>query len=175
MKTLLFISIFFMTTTTPLFDFSKESSLRYWYVVNDGVMGGVSSSNLTVNDEGHGVFKGTVRLENNGGFASIRHNFEAIKVTTASKICLKIKGDGNKYQVRVKQNDREYYSYIQFMETSGEWQTITIPLKDFYPSFRGRTLDLPNFKHNEISEFAILIGNKKKQDFELLIDLITLE
>ena len=55
-----------------LYDFSENSSLRYWSVVDDGVMGGVSQGSLRINYEGHGVFSGYVSLENYGGFSSIR-------------------------------------------------------------------------------------------------------
>jgi len=44
-----------------------------------------------------------------------------------------------------------------------------------YPAFRGRKLELPNFSESTIEEIAFLIGNKKNEDFELLIDSITLE
>jgi len=51
-----------------IFDFTEKSDLTNWYVVVDGVMGGLSQGSFGVNDEGNGVFKGTVSLENNGGF-----------------------------------------------------------------------------------------------------------
>jgi hypothetical protein len=43
-----------------------------------------------------------------------------------------------------------------------------------YPSFRGQTLDLPNFKGDFLEEIVFLIGNKKNESFELLIDSIEL-
>jgi NADH dehydrogenase [ubiquinone] 1 alpha subcomplex assembly factor 1 len=43
-----------------------------------------------------------------------------------------------------------------------------------YPSFRGRTLDMPNFESDFIEELRFLIGNKKPQNFELIIDKIEL-
>jgi hypothetical protein len=54
--------------------------------------------------------------------------------------------------------------------TSGEWQEIKIPLKEMYPSFRGRRLNQPNFSTHYMEEIAFLIGNKKEENFELLID-----
>ena len=52
-----------------------------WRIVNDGVMGGLSSSKVIVNDDNKIIFSGNVSLENNGGFASLRspvknYNFE---------------------------------------------------------------------------------------------------
>jgi NADH dehydrogenase [ubiquinone] 1 alpha subcomplex assembly factor 1 len=51
-----------------------------WRIVNDGVMGGLSSSKAIVEDDKI-IFSGNVSLENNGGFASLRspvkdYNFE---------------------------------------------------------------------------------------------------
>lgn len=43
-----------------------------WYVVDDGVMGGRSSSSLRSGESGIAVFEGVLSLENNGGFASVR-------------------------------------------------------------------------------------------------------
>ena len=47
-------------------------SERDWVVVNDTVMGGVSSSSVEAHNEEGVVFKGFLSLENNGGFTSAR-------------------------------------------------------------------------------------------------------
>ena len=54
-----------------LFDFSTATNAPAWQVVNDDVMGGVSTSRFSVTN-GVAVFRGEVSLENNGGFASVR-------------------------------------------------------------------------------------------------------
>ena len=51
-------------------------------------------------------------------------------------------------------------------------QRIDIPLNDFYPSFRGNRLRINNFSSQTIKEIAILIGNKKNENFKLIIDKI---
>ena len=161
--------------TTLLFDFNAEADMRYWYVVNDTVMGGRSSCSFRLNEEGHGVFRGTVSLENNGGFSSVRHRFRPVNVENKSQLKLRLKGDGKRYQVRIKDSRRRYYSYITYIETSTEWATYELNLSDFYPYFRGYELDRPNFNHDSIEELSILIGNKKAESFELLIDKIELQ
>ena len=155
-----------------IFDFNPSSSLRSWYSVDDGVMGGISSGSLKISDQGHGLFEGNISLDYNGGFSSVRYRFDEIRVDPESKVIIKLKGDGKKYQFRVKHNFRAYYSYIFQFETSGEWEEIVIPLEEMYPSFRGRKLDLPDFDHQQIEEITLLIGNKKEEDFQLLIDKI---
>ena len=44
-----------------------------------------------------------------------------------------------------------------------------------YPAFRGRKLAMDNFSSEIIEEIAILIGNKKEQQFMLEIDEIYLK
>jgi NADH dehydrogenase [ubiquinone] 1 alpha subcomplex assembly factor 1 len=158
-----------------IFDFNNRSNINDWNIVDDVVMGGRSNGNFEINSEGHGVFSGYVTTENNGGFSSVRYPFDKMNTTKESKIILHAKGDGKDYQIRIKDNVNSYYSYITTFETSGEWQKIIIPLKDLYPSFRGRTLDLPNYSSASFEEIAILIGNKKKESFQLIIDKIELE
>ena len=164
-----------MSKPFVLFDFSKESNIQNWSVVNDGVMGGLSRGRFSVNEEGHGLFKGNVSLENNGGFSSVRYNFESKSVNRFKKITLRLKGDGKQYQIRVKARISDYFSYIVYIKTNGEWQTLEIPFSEMAPSFRGNKLDLPNYTGEYMEQIAILIGNKKQENFELNIDEIVLE
>ena len=156
----------------PIFNFHPNAELKKWTVVNDGVMGGRSRSTLSLDKDGHGIFSGKVSLENNGGFASIRLNCGPLSIKNAHSIILKVKGDGKRYQFRVRARKNEYYSYIHYFETSGDWEEVTLPLEGFYPSFRGRRLNLPNFSEDTLEEVGILIGNKRAENFELLIDSI---
>lgn len=155
-----------------IFDFNATSNLSNWQVVNDGVMGGTSKSKFYLNPEGHGCFDGTVSLENNGGFCSVRYDFNSITLDRNKIICLRIKGDGKNYQFRVKTNKSDAHSYIYPFRTSGDWQNIEIPVTEFYPSFRGRQLDIPNYDGSRLEEIAFLIGNKKGENFQLLLDRI---
>lgn len=175
MKTL----ICFMIMISPLspsviFDFKEGTDINGWVIVDDVVMGGRSSGSFDLNENGHGVFEGSISLENYGGFSSVRYKFSKVGVEGYKRVVIKLRGDGKKYQFRIKVNSRDYYSYISTFSTSGEWEEIEIPLKEMYPSFRGRKLDLPNFSGDHIEEIAFLIGNKKKEDFTLLIDKIEL-
>lgn len=161
--------------TKVIFDFNRSSDLQDWTIVDDVVMGGVSSSNFTLNEEGHGVFKGEVSLENNGGFCSVRYEFPQLEVEDYTKVLIKCKGDGKMYQFRVKANSSDDHSYVASFETSGEWEEIEISLKDMYPSFRGRKLELSNFSNDHMEEIGFLIGNKKNEEFKLMIDKIVLQ
>ena len=164
-------------TQTPLtiFEFSSDINTDSWRVVDDVVMGGVSSGNFSINEEGYGDYNGKVSLENNGGFSSLRCDFSSINVNNYTKVVLKIKGDGKDYQFRIKHKQSNYHSYIYTFSTDKKWQTIEIPLAKMHPAFRGKKLNIGNFNAITIEQIAFLIANKKNEYFQLLIKGIYLK
>lgn len=169
-------SLLLMNTTKfkLLHDFSKNDDLSVWTIVNDGVMGGLSKGNISINEDGHGVFSGYISLRNNGGFSSLRKRFAPMNVTSYQKIIIRIKGDGNRYQMRVKTHTYDAHSYIAYFTTTGQWEEIELNLTTFYPSFRGRKLSMGNYPKTTMEELAFLIANKKEEAFQLQIDYIKL-
>lgn len=158
-----------------LFDFNKDCDLNNWYIMDDVVMGGRSEGNFSINKEGNGVFSGTVSLENNGGFSSLRYAFSAKDIQGQQYCKIRLKGAKKRYQFRVKSSSQDRHAYIHYFETSGDWETISIPLAEMYPSFRGRRLDMDNFPIEQLAEISFLVGNKKAESFELELDWIRLE
>jgi hypothetical protein len=138
-------------------------------------MGGVSNSSLKISSEGNGLFSGNVSLDNNGGFASMQLN-KSVELTDNLKfIIFRVKGDGKNYEFRLKSDLYQSHSYVKQFKTTGDWEVIKLPLNEFYPQFRGRTLNIPNFSFNTIEQISFLIANKQEEDFKLLIDWIRLE
>ena len=175
MRPLLFISILFLMKTFVLFDFNTDSDINDWRIIDDVVMGGRSNGAFELTQYGHGKFSGNVSLENNGGFSSLRYYFTGKEISQYTKAVLRVKGDGSNYQFRVKRSSRDYVSYIYEFETTTEWITVEIPFNKMYPGFRGRKLRQANFPGDYMEEIGFLIGNKKAQSFELLIDKIELK
>ena len=171
--TILFPIMLFITEPTVIYNFEKLSDATDWRIIDDGVMGGLSKGTISINDDGHGLFEGKVRLENNGGFSSVRFEPNDLQITNESMVRIRLKGDGKKYQFRIRANYRDYHSYIHNFKTSGEWETIEISLSDMYASWRGRRLNMDNFSSGPITEIGFLIGNKKAEEFELVIDEIS--
>lgn len=172
---LLTFSLFPDSNMKEIYTFSTESNVNEWRVVNDDVMGGISQSSLKLTGAGHGQFSGRVSLENNGGFASIQFN-TTIKLAEEDKfIVLRVKGDGKSYEFRLKAKVSQSESYVHQFATSGEWQDIKLAMSEFYPQFRGRKLNIPNFNFESIEQLSFLIANNREEDFELLIDWIGLE
>ncbi|MBC8757423.1 CIA30 family protein [Kordia sp. YSTF-M3] len=158
-----------------IFDFTKTSDISNWYVVNDGVMGGLSQGKFTQNEAGNGVFSGIISLENNGGFSAIRYGIGTTDISGKNTVVIRLKGDGKKYQFRLKQNSDDRYSFVTQFETSGDWEIIEIPLKSLYPTFRGQKLTIGNFSENYLEEIGFLVGNKKREQFQLELDYIELK
>ena len=174
MNVLLLISIAVISSFNPiLFDFNHKSDLSQWQVVDDGVMGGRSQGQFELNADGNAVFFGTVSLENNGGFSSVRYQFNTKDLSAYNSVSIHLKGDGKRYQFRIKSLSSDRHSYIKYFITTGEWQTVSIPLSDLSPSFRGMALDMPSFDGQKTEEIAFLIANKQAENFKLEIDQIS--
>ncbi|MEM9142010.1 MAG: CIA30 family protein [Bacteroidota bacterium] len=157
-----------------LLQFTPQTDPNTWLVVNDGVMGGLSQGAFAITEAGHGLFSGTVSLENNGGFTSVRHRFEPFEVSSYQSVVLRLRGDGKTYKFRIKSNQGEKHSYTLPFATTREWQTVSLTFEKMAPKFRGRYLDMPHYPGKIMSEIGFLIANKKKEGFRLEIDFIAL-
>lgn len=158
-----------------LYAFSTQTNIREWRIVNDGVMGGISRSSMTLTDAGHGRFSGQVSTANNGGFASVQLTRAFDRPKEKSFVVLRVKGDGKRYEFRLKNRIRNYESYVHTFPTTGDWETIRLPIADFYPEFRGRRLNGPNFNFDRIEQMSVFIANGRSENFELRIEWIGME
>ena len=158
----------------PIFVFNHDCKLENWQVVDDIVMGGRSNGQLSLNSDGNGVFKGNVSIENNGGFSSIQLNLDGVKTVKNQVIELQLKGDVSLFQFRIKATKYDRHSYVYDFKTTGQWETILIPLNKMYPSFRGYILDISNFNHSQIERIGFLKASRINSDFQLEIKSISL-
>ncbi|QNL23021.1 CIA30 family protein [Hyphobacterium sp. CCMP332] len=164
-----------LTILILIIDFNLNTDLSKWNIVNDVVMGGQSRSQIELTEDGHARFSGHVSLENNGGFASVRYRFDPLSIEGKKFVKILCKGDGSKFQFRLKRSSNEEHSYKSEFKTSSKWETIKIRLNSMEPTYRGRKPDLPNYEADNLEEISILIANAKEQDFEILIDKIWIE
>ncbi|MEY2974345.1 MAG: hypothetical protein RIR49_765 [Actinomycetota bacterium] len=108
----------------PVFAFAGIDDVGRWSVVNDSVMGGVSSGESTLVD-GAMVFTGELSLDNNGGFASIRSPFVDPDSVSGwgerDSLSVEVRGDGRSWAVEVR----------TFSDTGGWIATVTPPVDDF--------------------------------------------
>lgn len=163
------------STTKVLFDFSNEQTRGQWVIVNDGVMGGVSQSEILLSDQGTAIFRGTVSLENYGGFASIRTVSDSYDLDGYTGLIFKIKGDGQRYQLRLRGDNRfDGISYRYYVDTQPDiWMTIRVPFRDFVPVFRGRILnDVLPVAPGQVQQIGMMISDKQAGPFRLELESI---
>lgn len=158
-----------------LFQFKPSSNISNWTTIADYVMGGVSKGTFYLSESGTGVFKGTVSLENNGGFSMVKYSIGPKQIGDFSTVVIRLKGDGKRYQLRVKTNKTDSHSYAAYFNTSGNWETIEIPFSSLSPIYRGRSLNMQNFPGKQLEEIAFLIGNKQAESFKLEVYSVELK
>ena len=158
-----------------IYDFSTADQMDSWQIVNDGVMGGLSQSQMQLSGANTAIFAGNVSLDNFGGFASVRAIPTTNKTAGHTGIRLRVKGDGRNYQLRLRADDRfDGASYrSEFSTQLGTWIVIDMPFAEMVPTFRGRVLtDLPPVDPAQIQQLGFLISNKVAEPFRLEIDWI---
>lgn len=158
-----------------LFDFDKPEASSAWQAVNDGVMGGVSDGRFEITQDGSLRFHGTVSLENNGGFASIRSVPQERDLSKFDGILIRFKGDGKKYAFNIR-TDFEIMagSYRQSFETAkDEWQQVFFPFRSFEASAFGQVLrDAPRLNAGKIRFFGLTISDNQEGPFQIQVDWI---
>lgn len=147
-----------------------------WRIVNDDVMGGLSSSKVIFPDDTI-IFSGNVSLENNGGFASLRSPVNEYNFEDYSGIEIKIKGDGKRYSISMKETT--YFTglfYTSTFETKkDEWIKIKIPFDKFSSYYFGREVNSKKkIPLNKIKEVSLLIGDKQQGSFKTELEYLRL-
>ena len=147
-----------------------------WEVVNDGVMGGLSKGNFSISDEGILSFSGTLSLQNNGGFSSIRSEAIDRNLSNDLGILLKVKGDGRTYSIRLESTATYRGMPISFSgdftPEAGKWQQIKIPFTELKGGWRGMDLPDKEFDPSVVRKMGLLIGDKVTGPFNLEVEYI---
>jgi NADH dehydrogenase [ubiquinone] 1 alpha subcomplex assembly factor 1 len=157
----------------PLLDFSSPDVVRKFQVINDGVMGGLSTSRLRL-ASGFMSFEGEVSLENNGGFASFRGPVRFPADSTA--LLLTVRGDGRRYKLTLKLDDgASTAQYQAAFVASQEWKTLRFLPVDFQASFRGRAVVAPPVHLADARYIGLLISDKQSGPFTVELKEIRTE
>ncbi|NND98543.1 MAG: CIA30 family protein [Pirellulaceae bacterium] len=159
------------------FEFTDKAAVKSWRIVNDGVMGGKSTSQVSVTEDGHLKFRGTLSLANNGGFASVRLSPQQLNLKPGQTIVLRVKGDGRKYTFNLYTPERRTaYSFQQdFPTKANEWIEVELPLDKFVAHWFGRPRKADQLDPEKVNSIGILLGDKKAGPFELLVDSIRIK
>ena len=158
----------FMIMMTIVLNMSPDP----WRAINDGVMGGVSSGRMVQNGENL-RFEGTLSLENNGGFASVRRLVDE-DLSEATGIRLQVRGDGRTYQFRLRQDGRfDGVAWRAEFTTSEDWQSIDLSFDDFVPVFRGRRVPQAGpVVPSAIRQIGFMLADKTPGSFALEVQSI---
>ena len=159
----------------PLFDFTGADAAKEWQAVNDGVMGGVSEGKFKITDMMTLEFFGTLSLENNGGFASVRSEAKKLGLEKSDTLVARVRGDGREYSMNLYLDKPLIaYSYRAEVQTKkDEWIEVKLPLDKFEATSFGRMVkDAGAVKPQEINGLGFLLGDKKAGPFKMEVESI---
>jgi len=162
---------------TTLFDFTDPSAASAWHAIDDRVMGGISRSTMCHDPAGHAVFEGTVSLERNGGFASVRSSPGERGLAGAKACLIELRGDNKQFKLSLLTDDGfDSLNYqASFTPRDANWQTLHLPLADFRASFRGREVTgAPPLAPARIRQVGLMIAARQAGPFRLHIRQICL-
>lgn len=145
-------------------DFTDPKTMRDCWIVNDGVMGGLSQSSLRQDMQGT-IFEGQVSLENNGGFASMRSSVRFPQGTQLIEILAK--GDGKRYKLILRTELVPRVTYAADFVAEPAWQTYRFNANQFKTTIRGRAVNAPALVFSDVIEFGILISDNQAGSFAI--------
>ena len=116
-----------------------QSSVSHWDLVEDGVMGGVSTGHAEWSQHRNKSclrLSGNVSTRNNGGFIQIRRDINQSLASIATEytgIELVVAGNNEVYNLHLKQKGLffPWQSFRATFTTTKEWQTIRLPFEQF--------------------------------------------
>jgi monofunctional biosynthetic peptidoglycan transglycosylase len=154
----------------PLFVFASPDAAAGWQAVNDGVMGGVSDGRFRITERQTLEFYGTLSLENNGGFASVRSRPRALGLQAGDSLVARVRGDGREYQLNLYTAERMMaFSYRAAVNTrAGEWIEVRIPLDRFEATSFGRVIrEAGPVDPRSVTSIGFLLAEKSPGPFAL--------
>jgi monofunctional biosynthetic peptidoglycan transglycosylase len=137
-----------------------------WVNVDDPVMGGLSNSKNALH-KGFLRFSGTVSLQNNGGFCSMRSEGKTWDLSGFGKLVVVAKGDGKRLKVTLRTDWNDSGAYQLGFSSRDEMATHTFLLREFEYFRRGNHIkDAPALDVSKICSVGFLIAEKQVGDFE---------
>lgn len=161
--------------TKVLLDFTGADAAKQWQTINDGVMGGVSEGKFKITDKKTLEFYGTLSLENNGGFASVRTRSKKLGLGKGDSLLVRLRGDGREYSMNLHvPRPLTAFSYRATVQTKkDEWIEVKLPLDKFVATSFGRVVkDAGPVDPGEVNGLGFLLGDKKAGPFKMEVEWI---
>jgi NADH dehydrogenase [ubiquinone] 1 alpha subcomplex assembly factor 1 len=169
---LIVLALALMTTASAASIYEFNTASNNWFVRNDAVMGGISSSRFSISN-GTLKFSGRIRLENDGGFAGIRSYANARNLGGFKGISLRVRGDGKPYAIQLVTSSARRVTYrAVFATTAGKWREVYVPFSAFRPTRSGNLLRGPALNTRTIERFGLTVGNGRAENFSCEVDWI---
>lgn len=170
------LAIISLLFSFPSVNFGLQTGGQNWQVINDGVMGGLSegAAQLTNNSL---VFKGSISLENNGGFSSLKSPFQQTDLSTYETIEIRLRTPAQSFAFTLETSEYFFQPYFkqEFVSPSHEWEIIRLPLSNFKAYRLGDATgnSLTSTDLEQIIRIGFIKADKITGDFTLEIDYIT--
>ena len=155
-----------------ILDFTDAQTAPNWEAIDDHIMGGCSQSKPEqINNVGL-RFSGSVSLENNGGFASIRSDSANYDLGQYSGLKLRLRGDGKNYKLSLRTD--LFFDGISYQATftteQDRWQELYLPFEDFTATHHGVKLStVAPMDTTKIESFGLFIADGQEGSFQLEI------
>lgn len=177
---LLFLTIVLNSTSlSPLvYDFGKNQAGNDWYIVNDGVMGGLSQGYVEFTDE-YLRFSGDISLENNGGFTSFRSPYGRFDLSGYHSIEIRYRSSGRSCAFTMDQHTQFWLPKhrIPLAVTDGEWKTVRVELLDIDTYRLGKKMGskMTSDQTKRVIRIGLITDSKSAGAFSLDIDYISFQ
>lgn len=165
-----FLLLFFMSQSIKI-DFTESED---WYVLSDGVMGGLSKGRTVESKEGI-VFFGSVSLANNGGFTSYRGPWQNYNFREYETVTIKYRSEGMRMAFVMETSQRFWVpNYKVNLENSDDWLIQTFDLDDFkqYRLGNGTGKSLTQDSKDDIIRIGFITNEKRAGDFKFEVSSI---
>lgn len=147
---------------------TRATSGGEWRLITDGVMGGVSDGQLSIDrveNEGCLRLQGDVKLDNSGGFvqAALDLSKDALQdIQNYAGLMLEVYGNDERYNVHLRTRDNRlpWQSYRATFTAAPEWKTLHLPFAEFSPSRTDKALDVSRLKRIGV----VAIGREFRAD-----------
>lgn len=175
---MLILGAILLSSMEPMMiDFGKEKAGQTWRILNDGVMGGRSASTIDYSED-HLRFAGTISLENNGGFASMRSPYGSMDLSEYKELRMRVRGDGSSFGMVLETSRTWFYpNYKVTFDATEEWQELVFSLRDFdeYVVGRKQGKKMTDKNLQNVIRLGIITNDKAAKPFQLDIDYIELK
>ena len=162
-----------------LFDFGQPNAAARWQIVNDGVMGGRSTSRTEVVADSQMRFAGTLSQEKNGGFASVKSKLDSARSTSlglkaGDVIVMRVQGHGRKYTFNLYLPDRRtaFSHQLECQTQANQLKEIQLPIDRFVAHSFGRPVRGATLDPARVHSPGILLGDKRAGEFQIIVDWI---